>query len=77
LLSIDLTLLSHQRKKACKVAGALIRAARAAQLLGAQVVLTGLRPEVAQTLVGNGIELQGIVTRNDLQSGIAFATHYR
>jgi rsbT co-antagonist protein RsbR len=57
-----------------QVAGALIRAAQAAQLLGAQVVLTGIRPEVAQTLVGMGTELHGIVTRSDLQSGIAFAT---
>ena len=60
-----------------QVAGALIRAAQAAQLLGAQVVLTGIRPEVAQTLVGLGTELQGIVTRSDLQSGIAFATRQR
>jgi PAS domain S-box-containing protein len=59
------------------VAGALIRAAQAAQLLGAQVVLTGIRPEVAQTLVGMGTELRGIVTRSDLQSGIAFATQVR
>lgn len=59
------------------VAGALIRAAQAAQLLGAQVVLTGIRPEVAQTLVGMGTDLQGIVTRSDLQSGISFATQYR
>jgi rsbT co-antagonist protein RsbR len=59
------------------VAGALIRAAQAAQLLGAQVVLTGIRPEVAQTLVGMGTELQGVVTRSDLQSGIAFATRQR
>jgi PAS domain S-box-containing protein len=59
------------------VAGALIRAAQAAQLLGAQVVLTGIRPEVAQTLVGMGTELRGIVTRSDLQSGIAFATRQR
>jgi rsbT co-antagonist protein RsbR len=59
------------------VAGALIRAAQAAQLLGAQVVLTGIRPEVAQTLVGMGTELQGITTRSDLQSGIAFATRVR
>jgi anti-anti-sigma factor len=60
-----------------QVAGALIRAAQAAQLLGAQVVLTGIRPEVAQTLVGLGTELNGIVTRSDLQSGIAFATQVR
>jgi rsbT co-antagonist protein RsbR len=59
------------------VASALIRAAQAAQLLGARVVLTGIRPEVAQTLVGMGTELHGVVTRSDLQSGIAFATHYR
>jgi anti-anti-sigma factor len=60
-----------------QVAGALIRAAQAAQLLGAQVVLTGIRPEVAQTLVGLGTELHSIVTRSDLQSGIAFATRIR
>jgi rsbT co-antagonist protein RsbR len=60
-----------------QVAGALIRAAQAAQLLGAQIVLTGIRPEVAQTLVGIGAELHGIVTRSDLQSGIAFATRQR
>jgi PAS domain S-box-containing protein len=59
------------------VASALIRAAQAVQLLGAQVVLTGIRPEVAQTLVGMGTVLQGIVTRSDLQSGITFATQYR
>ena len=59
------------------VAGALIRAAQAAQLLGAQVMLTGIRPEVAQTLVGMGTELHGIITRSDLQSGIAFATRVR
>jgi rsbT co-antagonist protein RsbR len=60
-----------------QVAGALIRAAQAAQLLGAQVVLTGIRPEVVQTLVGLGTELHGIVTRSDLQSGITFATRVR
>jgi rsbT co-antagonist protein RsbR len=60
-----------------QVAGALIRAAQAAQLLGAQVVLTGIRPEVAQTLVGLGTELRGIITHSDLQSGIAFATRQR
>lgn len=60
-----------------QVANALVRAAQSVQLLGAQVVLTGIRPEVAQTLVGMGTEMHGIVTRSDLQSGIAFATHYR
>jgi rsbT co-antagonist protein RsbR len=57
-----------------QVANALIRAAQAVKLLGAQVVLTGIRPEVAQTLVGLGTEFSGIITRSSLQSGIAFAT---
>lgn len=56
-----------------EVANGLLRAAMAAQLLGAQVVLTGIRPVVAQTLVSMGIDLQGIVTRSTLQRGIAFA----
>jgi rsbT co-antagonist protein RsbR len=58
-----------------QVADALIRAAQAVKLLGAQVVLTGIRPEVAQTLVGLGTDLRGIVTRSSLQSGIAYATN--
>jgi rsbT co-antagonist protein RsbR len=59
-----------------QVANALIRAAQAVKLLGAQVVLTGIRPEVAQTLVGLGADLSGIITRSSLQSGIAYATHH-
>jgi PAS domain S-box-containing protein len=56
-----------------QVANALLRAAQAVRLLGAHVILTGIRPEVAQTLVGLGLDLSGIVTRSTLQSGIAFA----
>ena len=56
-----------------QVANVFIQAAQAASLLGAQVVLTGIRPEVSQTLVGLGIDLRGIVTRGTLQSGIAYA----
>jgi rsbT co-antagonist protein RsbR len=56
-----------------QVANGLIRAAQAVQLLGAQVVLTGIRPEVAQTLVGLGVDLRAIVTRATLQSGISYA----
>lgn len=56
-----------------QVANALMRAAQAVQLLGAQVVLTGIRPEVAQTLVSLHIDLSTIVTRSNLQSGIAYA----
>jgi rsbT co-antagonist protein RsbR len=56
-----------------QVADALLRAARAVRLLGAEVILTGIRPDVAQTLVSLGTNLEGIVTRGTLQSGIAFA----
>jgi rsbT co-antagonist protein RsbR len=56
-----------------QVANALLRAAQAVTLLGARVVLTGIRPEVAQTLVGLGLDLSSITTRATLQSGIAVA----
>ncbi|WP_437660737.1 PAS domain-containing protein [Sorangium sp. So ce1182] len=55
------------------VADALTRTARAAQLLGTRVVLTGVRPEVARTLVTLGVDLSGITTLSTLQSGIAHA----
>ncbi|MGQ9926680.1 MAG: PAS domain-containing protein [Chloroflexaceae bacterium] len=56
-----------------QVANTLIQAARAVRLLGAQVVLTGIRPEVAQTLVHLGVDLEGILTRGTLQDGITYA----
>ncbi len=55
------------------VADALIQAARAVKLLGARVLLTGIRPEVADTLVNLGVDLTGIVTRGTLQDGIRHA----
>jgi rsbT co-antagonist protein RsbR len=60
-----------------QVAGALVRAAQAVELLGAQVLLTGIRPEVAQTLVGIGVSLGSIITRSTLQDGITFALGQR
>lgn len=56
-----------------EVAHALNQAARAVRLLGARVVLTGIRPEFAQTLVTLGIDLGGIATLSTLQAGIAYA----
>jgi rsbT co-antagonist protein RsbR len=55
------------------VADALVRAARAVGLLGARVVLTGIRPEVAAALVSLGTDLMGLVTRGTLQDGIRHA----
>jgi rsbT co-antagonist protein RsbR len=56
-----------------QVADGLLRAAQAAKLLGAQVVLTGISSDIAQTLVHLGADLNGIITHATLQSGIAFA----
>jgi anti-anti-sigma factor len=56
-----------------QVANVFIRTAQAVRLLGADVVITGIRPEIAQTLVGLGVELGDIITRSTLQMGIAYA----
>ncbi|EYF08292.1 PAS domain-containing protein [Chondromyces apiculatus] len=57
-----------------QVASVLVNAAKAVQLLGAQVVLTGVRPDVARTLVELDVDLGNILLRSTLQSGIASAT---
>ncbi len=56
-----------------QVADTLIRAAQAVNLIGARMVLTGMQPAVAQTLVDLGIDLGHIVTHTTLQAGIAYA----
>ncbi|XXX73810.1 PAS domain-containing protein [Sorangium sp. So ce134] len=56
-----------------QVANALVSAARAARLLGARMVLTGITPAVAQTLVSLESRLDGIVTLGTLASGISYA----
>jgi rsbT antagonist protein RsbS len=44
--------------------------ATAAHIMGAEVVVVGLRPEVAMTLVEMGFTLEGIHTARDLEKGI-------
>ncbi len=58
-----------------QVAGLLIRAATSVQLLGARVIITGIRPELAQTLVTLGIDFRSIITQSSLQQGITYAIH--
>jgi anti-anti-sigma regulatory factor/PAS domain-containing protein len=60
-----------------EVAEGLLRAARAVALLGARVVLTGIQPSIAQTLVQLGVDWQGLVTEATLQRGIAYALRHR
>lgn len=56
-----------------QVAQVLIRAADASKLLGAQPMLIGIRPELAQTIVGLGLDLSNLETSADLESGISYA----
>jgi rsbT co-antagonist protein RsbR len=56
-----------------QVAKILLESARAAQLMGCQTVLTGIRPEIAQTMVELGIEATDLVTRSELQGGMEYA----
>lgn len=53
-----------------KVANHLLQTAEAARLMGAIVILTGLSPEVAQSLVSIGVDLGRLMTVGDLQGGI-------
>ena len=56
-----------------EVADGLVRAAKAVSLLGARVVLTGIQSGMAQMLSTLDANLEGIVTRGTLESGIAYA----
>jgi rsbT co-antagonist protein RsbR len=51
----------------------LIDTISAVRLLGAQVVLTGVRPAIAQTLVHLGVDLSDITTRSSLVAGLQVA----
>ena len=51
----------------------LIDTISAVRLLGAQVILTGIRPAIAQTLVHLGVDLSGITTRSSLSGGLLVA----
>lgn len=54
-----------------EVGAGLLEVIQAARLLGAQVMLVGIRPEVAQTIVGLDLNLEKIATITDLQSALS------
>lgn len=54
------------------VANHLVQACDAASLMGTTVVITGISPEMAQTLVGLGAKLPAAETLVDLQEGIQY-----
>ncbi|GAB4118028.1 MAG: hypothetical protein Fur005_25920 [Roseiflexaceae bacterium] len=52
------------------VAAALLRTAQAASLLGANLILVGVRPEMAQSIVNLGIDLRGVRTQPTLAAAL-------
>lgn len=55
------------------VAHHIIQAADAVRLVGAKCMLVGIRPEIAQTIIALGIDLNQITTKNTLKKGIEAA----
>jgi anti-anti-sigma regulatory factor len=56
------------------VAQALLNATIASQLLGTKVILVGISPEIAQTLVHLNLQLDSIQTASTLQEGVILGT---
>jgi rsbT co-antagonist protein RsbR len=54
-----------------QVAQGIVGVVQAARLLGAEVVLIGIRPEVAQAVVGLGIDLSSMRSYADLQTALS------
>ncbi|MFD2617334.1 MULTISPECIES: STAS domain-containing protein [Terrilactibacillus] len=52
------------------VAHHIIQASEAVRLVGSKCILVGIRPEIAQTIVNLGIELDQFPTKSSLQRGI-------
>jgi len=55
------------------VAQHLIKAVSATRLMGADCIISGIRPEIAQTIVHLGIDLTNIVTKATLASALKYA----
>ena len=55
------------------VAQHLMKTVAAARLMGADCIISGIRPQIAQTIVHLGVELPQVATKADLQSAFAHA----
>jgi rsbT co-antagonist protein RsbR len=55
------------------VAQHLIKTVSATRLMGAECIISGIRPEIAQTIVHLGIDLSGIITKATLASALRYA----
>ncbi len=59
------------------VAEQLLRAARAAKLLGTRTALVGISPQVARTMVEMGFDATGLFTYADLRAGMRAAEQWQ
>jgi len=55
------------------VASHLVKTVAAVKLLGGEAIVTGINPEIAQTLVHLGVDLREVVTKANLARGVEFA----
>jgi rsbT co-antagonist protein RsbR len=55
------------------VAQHLLKTVTAIRLMGADAIISGVRPQIAQTIVHLGVNLQGIVTKANLADALALA----
>lgn len=55
------------------VANYIIKTATAVRLLGADLIITGISPVVAQTIVHIGVDLSGVITKAIMADGVALA----
>jgi rsbT co-antagonist protein RsbR len=55
------------------VAQHLLKTVAAARLMGADCIISGIRPQIAQTIVHLGVELQDVVTKATLADAFAIA----
>jgi rsbT co-antagonist protein RsbR len=55
------------------VAQHLIKTVAAARLMGAECIISGIRPQIAQTIVHLGIQLEDVATKASLADAIALA----
>lgn len=56
-----------------QVASHLLKTVSAVKLIGAEAVITGIRPEIAQTIVNLGVDLSTVKTRASLADGLTYA----
>ena len=55
-----------------EVTNNLIRTIQSTRLLGAECVITGIKPEVAQTMVHLGVDLSKLVIKSDMEDGLKY-----